>query len=578
MERRLAAILMTDMVGYSRLMGLDEEGTIARQKLHRDEIIDPKISMHGGRIVNTTGDGLLVEFPSVVDAVKCAVEVQTELADRDTDVPKSRRIQYRIGINLGDVVVDGDDILGDGVNVAARLEGLAKPGGVCISGTVHDHLSGKVPAVFEEAGEQTVKNVLRPVRVWHWQPGRSASDHSNPDKLLSLPDKPSIAVLPFVNMSGDADQEHFADGITEDIITELSRFRSLFVIARHSSFHYKGKSPRIPDVGRELGVAYVVEGSVRKAGNRVRITAQLIEAKGGKHLWAERYDRDLEDIFAVQDEVASEIVTAVPGHVDIANRVDAERKPANDLSAYDLVLRSETIFYRDWTSLQIKELLEKALEIDPGYARAHGRLANFLAYSIFSHLFGYKETSSLARKHADTALQLDPNDPVVQATVAETHMLIGDHETARVHIEKAIALNPNDYNVMILAGMSFAYLGDHEEGLKWTRLAARRDPYSSNSVREGFFDCYYLAGRYEEAIEQTRGWRNPPPHIHAELAAAYAMLGRMEEARAAAARFKQLDPKGWEATEMRQAHARMCAKQADAERWLDGYRKAGVPV
>jgi len=398
------------------------------------------------------------------------------------------------------------------------------------------------------------------------------------DAPPALPDKPSIAVLPFVNMSGDADQEHFADGITEDIITELSRFRSLFVIARHSSFHYKGKSPRIPDVGRELGVAYVVEGSVRKAGNRVRITAQLIEAKGGKHLWAERYDRDLEDIFAVQDEVASEIVTAVPGHVDIANRVDAERKPANDLSAYDLVLRSETIFYRDWTSLQIKELLEKALEIDPGYARAHGRLANFLAYSIFSHLFGYKETSSLARKHADIALQLDPNDPVVQATVAETHMLIGDHETARVHIEKAIALNPNDYNVMILAGMSFAYLGDHEEGLKWTRLAARRDPYSSNSVREGFFDCYYLAGRYEEAIEQTRGWRNPPPHIHAELAAAYAMLGRMEEARAAAARFKQLDPKGWEATEMRQAQARMCAKQADAERWLEGYRKAGVPV
>jgi len=398
------------------------------------------------------------------------------------------------------------------------------------------------------------------------------------DDLPTLPDKPSIVVLPFVNMSGDADQEHFADGITEDIITELSRFRSLFVIARHSSFHYKGQSPRIPDVGRELGVEYVVEGSVRKAGNRVRITAQLIEAKNGKHLWAERYDRDLEDIFAVQDEVASEIVTAVPGHVDIANRTDAERKSATDLSAYDLVLRSESIFYQDWTSLQVKELLEKALEIDPGYARAHARLANVLAYSIFSHNMKHQETSALALEHADTALHLDPNDPVVQASVAEAHMLIGDHETSRVHIKKAVALNPNDYNVMILAGMNFSYLGDYEEGLKWTRLAARRDPYSSSSVREGFFDCYYLAGRYEEAIEQTRGWRNPPPHIHAELAAAYAMLGRMEEARAAAARFKELDPKGWETAEMRQAHARMCAKRADAERWLEGYRKAGIPV
>ena len=311
MERRLAAILLTDMVGYSRLMGLDEEGTIARQKAHREEIIDPNLSAHGGRIVKTTGDGLLVEFPSVVDAVKCAVEVQEVMAGRDTDVPDDRRIQYRIGINLGDIVIDGDDILGDGVNVAARLEGLAKPGGVCISGTVYDQLAGKVDFDFEDAGEQAIKNVPRPVRVWHWHTGQDVRRSNDVSEPPALPNKPSIAVLPFDNMSGDPEQEYFADGMTEDIITELSRFEDLFVISRNSSFAYKAQQTDAKAVAHELGVHFILEGSVRKAGQRVRITAQLINGQDGGHVWAERYDGALEDVFDLQEQVTSQVVGSI---------------------------------------------------------------------------------------------------------------------------------------------------------------------------------------------------------------------------------------------------------------------------
>jgi TolB-like protein len=321
MQRRLAAILLTDMVGYSRLIGLDEEGTIAGQKSHREEIIDPNISGHAGRIVKTTGDGVLVEFPSVVAAVQCAVEVQQAIGGSEADVPEQRRIRYRIGINLGDIVIDGEDILGDGVNVAARLEGLAKPDGICISGNVHDQLAGKMDAAFEDAGEQTVKNIARPVHVWRWK--TDAAKEALPE--IALPDKQSIAVLPFVNMSGDPEQEYFADGMTEDIITGLSRFRSLFVIARNSAFAYKGKSPDVRVVGRELGVRYVLEGSVRRSGTRIRITGQLVDAETGNHLWAKRYDRELADIFAVQDEVTEAIVAAIAPEIDDLERERAQR-------------------------------------------------------------------------------------------------------------------------------------------------------------------------------------------------------------------------------------------------------------
>ena len=579
MERRLAAIMATDVVGYSRLIRADEEGTISALKALRADLIDPKLAKHKGRIVKLMGDGMLAEFASVVDAVRAAAETQQAVADRNADLPADKRIEFRVGVNLGDVVIDGDDIHGDGVNVAARLEALAEPGGICISGAVYDQVRDRTDLAFEDLGEQEVKNIDRPVRVWRWVAGAppKADGPAMTEGTLPLPNKPSIAVLPFTNMSGDPEQEYFSDGITEDIITELSRFRSLFVIARNSSFAYKGQSVNVGKIGQELGVAYVVEGSVRKAGNRVRITAQLVEASTGNHIWAERYDRDLEDIFAVQDEVASEIVTAVPGYVDIASRVQAAQTPANDLNAYDLVLRAESIWHQDWSSLQVKELLEKALEIEPGYARAHGRLAGFFAYSIFSHHFPAEKARALARSHADKALELDPNDPVIHAATAEAYCMIGDHDAARSHIAKAVALNPNDFNVMVVGHM-VSYLGEHKEGLRWARLAARRDPYLSDAIREGYFDSYYMAGQYEQAIEQILGWRNPPSHIYAGLAAAHAMLGRMDEAQALRRQYESNLSEGFGFNDFLSAQLTMCARQEDRDKWLEGFRKAGFDV
>jgi adenylate cyclase len=393
-----------------------------------------------------------------------------------------------------------------------------------------------------------------------------------------VPDKPTVAILPFVNMSGDPEQEYFSDGITEDIITELSRFRSLFVIARNSSFAFKGQAVEVADIGRKLGVQYIVEGSVRKAGERIRITAQLVEATSGNHLWAERYDRDLSGIFEIQDEVAAAIVTAVPGRIDIAGEFRSERKPTKELNAYELVLKSEMEFFKDWTSPKIQQYLEEALEIDPEYARVHARLANLYSYNVFIRPTDTSRWPDLARIHAEKAVALDPLDPIVHAALADAYLLIGDHDPARWHTDRAIALNPNDFSVMIHAGLALGYLGDHEAALNWMRVAVERDPYGSHAVREVYFDACYLAGMYEDAIEQVRGWTNPPPHIHAELAAAYAMLDQMEDALAAAENYRKLSPEGWENVEIRRAHCRMCVLPDDARRWREGYTKAGIPV
>ena len=375
MERRLAAIMATDVVGYSRLIRADEEGTIAALRALRADLIDPKIAEHRGRIVKLMGDGMLVEFASVVDAVQAAVLTQQAVSVHNTDVPADKRIELRIGINLGDVVIDGDDIQGDGVNVAARLEAMAAPGGICVSGMVYEGVRDRVDVPFEDLGEQAVKNIERPVRVWRWIAGDGAAPAGplGATEPLPLPDKPSIAVLPFTNMSGDPEQEYFSDGITEDIITELSRFRSLFVIARNSSFTYKGHAVNVQKVGRELGVAYVVEGSVRKAGKRVRITAQLVEAATGNHIWAERYDRDLDDIFAVQDEVVETVVAILPGRIDDAGAERTRRRPTNDMAAYDYLLRASRHVYgytRD-DLIKARSYVEKAIELDPEIARAY---------------------------------------------------------------------------------------------------------------------------------------------------------------------------------------------------------------
>ena len=340
-QRRLAAIVSADVAGYSRLMGQDESGTLAALKALRQEVIDPAITRHGGRIVKTTGDGLLLEFPSVVNAVRCAVEVQAAMADRTAGIAEDRCIAFRLGINIGDIIVEGDDIFGDGVNVAARLQEIAPPGGICISSRVHEDVRDRLDTVFDDGGTQTLKNIARPVQVWRWQPGRTApSQPTPPPTALPLPDKPSIAVLPFQNMSGDPEQEYFADGMVEDIITALSRFKSLFVIARNSSFTYKGKAVDIRQVGRELGVRYVLEGSVRKAANRLRISGQLIDASTGGHLWADHFDGVLEDVFELQDRVTSSVVGAIAPKLEQAETERAMRKPTESLDAYDCFLRA----------------------------------------------------------------------------------------------------------------------------------------------------------------------------------------------------------------------------------------------
>ena len=383
-ERRLAAILAADVAGYSRLMGVDEEGTLARLKALRRELADPKIKEHHGRIVKTTGDGLLLEFASVVDAVRCAVEVQREMAERNSDLPPDGRIEFRMGINLGDIIKDGRDIYGDGVNIAARLEALAEPGGICVSRVVRDQVRDKLTFSFEDMGEQQVKNIARPIRVHRIllgeQSGRSeVAAGVAANSPLTLPDKPSIAVLPFQNMSGDPEQEYFADGMVEEIITALSRIRWLFVIARNSSFTYKGQSVDVKQIGRELGVRYVLEGSVRKGGNRVRITAQLIETLSGAHLWADRFDGLLEDVFELQDQVAISVAGVIEPALQAAEIRRSSDRPTSDLTAYDLYLQALAQFPSERGIVAALDLLGRAIERDPYYASA-------LAGAAFCHM------------------------------------------------------------------------------------------------------------------------------------------------------------------------------------------------
>ena len=394
----------------------------------------------------------------------------------------------------------------------------------------------------------------------------------------SMPDKPSIAVLPFTNMSNDPDQEYFSDGITEDIITELARFSSLFVIARNSSFHYKGQSPKIQDVGSELGVEYVVEGSVRRAGDRVRITAQLIDAASGSHVWGERYDRDLKDIFAVQDEVVREIATAVPGQLDVAAINRVERRSDQDLTAYEYVLRGERMRNQDWASPDAIPLFERAIEADPQCARAYAQIANWHAYSIQAHCVPAEKAGQVTRDLAEKALRIEPNDPVILGFLAEAYVMSGDLDLARRCIDKAIRINPNHYYVMIYAADALAWLGDVDEALRWRDLYVRHDPLSSAALAEVEFEIFYLTERYEDAIQALAGWQNLPIHLLAESAAAHAQAGRQEEAAALREQFEGRLPPGYTIKDHVSAISKMCALQEHRDMWLEGYRKAGFDV
>jgi adenylate cyclase len=551
-ERRLAAILCADVVEYSRLMGADEEKTLAILKSHRRELIDPLIDQHRGRIFKTTGDGMLIEFASVVDAVRCAVVVQRGMEDRNANLPERERIRFRIGINLGDVMVDEGDMFGDGVNVAARIEALAAPGEICVSASVREQVGEKLPIRFTDLGEHGVKNIARPVRVYRVEKGiepPTGTADSAANAPLPLPDRPSIAVLPFANMSGDPEQDYFVDGMVEDIITGLSRIKWLFVIARNSSFAYKGKSPDIRQVGRELGVRYVLEGSVRKAAGRVRITGQLVEGETGRHIWAERYDRALDDVFALQDEITLSVIGAIEPTLRQAEIERVRRKRPEHLDAYDLMLRAMPFALTAMPegTLQALPLLERALVLEPDYGLAHG-YAGYCHEVLFLRGAKSEENRQGAIRHARLALT-HGRDDAMALTLAGFNIGIIEHDraVARDAFETAIALSPSLAFTHFFGCIVMGVAGEAERAIEWGERALRLSPFDPLSWAAwlGLFHGHFLQGHYEDAANAARKAIQGNPGLsisHTFLAAALAKGRHLDEAKATAARLLALEP------------------------------------
>ena len=569
-QRRLAAILAADVVGYSRLMGEDEAGTLAALRSRWKEVLTPAVALHRGRVVKVMGDGVLVEFGSAVDAVECAVAVQAGFGAANDGQPADRHIILRIGINLGDVMVEGSDLFGDGVNIAARLEALAEPGGICVSAKVHAEVRGKVDATFEDMGEQALKNISTQVRAYRI---RSVSDSKALRPALTLPNKPSIAVLPFQNMSGDTDQEYFVDGITEDIITELSRFRSLFVIARNSSFQYRGQAVDVRRVARELGVRYVVEGSVRKMGHRIRITAQLIDAGPGTHLWSERFDRGIEDLFAVQDEVTQTIVATLSGRLEEAEIKSAARHHASSLPAYDCLLRGVELLrgYGENNNRRARELFEQAVVLDPDFAVAHA----YLGLSLFvENDFGNapQTIKDRALDIALTAIRLDPRDSRCHQFLGDAYRYRGEFDPAVSHMERSVQLNPNDASGLASFGALLGVAGRAGEGIDLIKSAMRLNPYHPEWYWTDLAIALYAGRRYEECLAANK--KIPGKHYWqmARTAACLVRLGRLEEARCAAAEVQLLKP-DFHLHEEKPAYK----FEADLKHLLDAMRSAGLP-
>ena len=581
-ERRLVAVLAADVAGYSRLMGRDEEGTLAELKRLRKTLVDPAIATHRGRIVKTTGDGMLAEFASAVDAVRCAVEVQRGMADQNGSVAKDARIEFRIGIHLGDVMIDDNDIFGDGVNIAARLEGIAEPGGVCISDDTHRQIRGKVDIAFDDIGSQTLKNIAEPMRAWRMQIDPGLSSTTRPAQPLALPDKPSIAVLPFQNMSGDPEQEYFADGMVEDITTALSHFKSLFVIARNSSFTYKGRNVDVKQVGRDLGVRYVVEGSVRKAAGTVRITGQLIDAATGAHLWADRFEGRLDDVFALQDKITEGVVSAITPTIYKAEIDQAARRRPASLSAYDLYLRAQSHFLvmtREGMAEAV-QLAHRALELDPRYGLA--------AYVVgCCHMMNIaqgwvpdlKRETEEATRFFRWALSIDENDADVLATVGfATSFLTDDFTTAAEMVDRAVTLNPNSALAWNHRGQAYLLGGQCAEAVRSLERGIRLsplDPYLYMSLAGMGFALIELR-RFDEAVVAGRKAQrqNPTfPTTYHCLASALGHLGREAEAREVASRLLELEP-SFRISEWVKRGAQWSRHNKLV---IEGVRKAGLP-
>ncbi len=576
-ERRLRAILAADVAGYSRLTGVDEEGTHVRLKEHLRVLVDPSIAEHRGRVVKNTGDGVLVEFGSVVDALRCAVNVQGGMADRNKGLPPDERIEFRIGINLGDVILDAGDIFGDGVNVAARIEGLAEPGGICLSDDAHRLVRGKLDVVLEDAGEQRLKNIARPVRVFRVRLAGAPVAAAAPRPALALPDKPSIAVLPFQNLSGDPEQEYFADGIVEDIITALSRFRNLFVISRNSSFTYKGRAVDVKQVGRELGVRYVLEGSVRKVANRVRITAQLIDATTGAHLWADRFDGALENIFELQDQVTESVVGAIAPKLEQAEIERVTRKPTGSLDAYDCYLRAHATIH-PWTRAGNEEALKlfyRAIELDRGFAAAYAMAA---WCRVQRKAGGWMQDGEIAETErlARRAAELGKDDAVaLSAAGFALAYVVHDVTHGVAFIDRAIALNPNLAWAWLYSGWARIWLGQPDAAIEHFSRAIRLSPLDPliADLQAATAHAHFFAGRYDEA----GSWAGMAVDARVAAyvaAAANALAGHLEEARQAAARLQQQDP-ALRISMLREALGPY--RPEDLARYHEGLRRAGLP-
>ncbi len=584
MERRLAAIVSTDIVGYSRLMGADEAGTLERMKAHRRELWTPTIEKYNGRVVGTAGDSLLIEYASAVAAVESAIAVQEGMTAREAEIPEERKMRLRIGINIGEVIVDDDDIYGDGVNVAARLQEIAEPGGVSIARNVMEQVSGKLQVTFEDEGAQTVKNIAEPIHVWTWSTAPVEGNRGAPlsKDPLPLPEKPSIAVLPFDNMSGDPEQEFFSDGISEDIITALSKVHWLFVIARNSTFTYKGAAVDVIRVARELGVRYVVEGSVRKAGNKVRITAQLVDGTTGNHVWAERYDRELDDIFALQDEITETIVGRIDTELRASEIDRARRKPPANLDAWELYQRGlwhvQKITKEDVE--EARTLFQKATESDPSFALAHAGIAATCFQEVFQD-FGADPAERLAQGLAagEQAVVLDDKDGFAHYALGRLLHLAGQGDRAIAELEKAVVHNPSFAHGYLGLGQALNWRGRAADGIRMVDMAMRLSPqdpilWAMQNIRS---TCCNNLGNYKEAVEWARKAINARadqfwPRLH--LARALAEQDRLDEARVAIEEARRLK------TDLSLSVIRRLLPHYHPEyleRSIDGLRKAGLP-
>jgi adenylate cyclase len=573
-SRRLAAILAADIAGYSALMGSDEARTVSDLKGHQTVVL-PMVGEFGGRVIDTAGDGMLAEFPSVLNAVECAVAIQRKMVERNAAIEPERRMEFRIGINLGDVIYDNDRIFGDGVNVAARLEGIAEPGGICVSGKVHEEIRARIGLAYEDLGDKQLKNIAQPVRVYGIR-----LDGAPRRTVLALPDKPSIAILPFQNMSGDPEQEYFSDGMTEDLITDLSKVSGLFVIARNSSFGYKGRSVKVQEIGRDLGVRFVLEGSVRKAGSRVRITAQLIDTGSGGHLWAERFDRDLTDIFSTQDEVVEKIVGTLAVTLTQGEEQRLRRRGTGNVEAYESWLRARELLTRGTREsiAQARAMYRRAIEIDLNFAAPHAGLA-LAAISDYVSGWALDPAQALdeAERWARRAVELNDQEPVSHMALGAVLLWRRDHEGALAESRRMMALDPNFAQGYAATGLALMYAGRAAEALEPIAMAMRLDPLYPPMVLHFLAQANFSLGKYEIAAQQLvdRIARNPGTDASRMLlASCYGHLGRAEDSRAAWAELLKVNP---DFSLTQRARVLPYKDAGDFQRIVEGLAKAGLP-